>query len=52
MARLLGRLQLGNILPPQQTTFLLDLMARSKTGPRRLKALLPPDAIVAHKTGD
>jgi hypothetical protein len=26
-------------------------MARSKTGPRRLKALLPHDTIVAHKTG-
>src|SRR5262245_23826480 len=51
MARLLGRLQLGNLLPPQYTTLLLDLMARSKTGPRRLKALLPPDTIVAHKTG-
>jgi beta-lactamase class A len=51
MARLLGRLQLGNILPPQHTALLLDLMARSKTGPRRLKALLPPDTIVAHKTG-
>jgi beta-lactamase class A len=51
MARLLGRLQLGNILPPQYTTLLLDLMARSKTGTRRLKALLPPDTIVAHKTG-
>jgi len=51
MARLLGRLQLGNILPPRQTTLLLDLMARAKTGPRRLKALLPPDTSVAHKTG-
>jgi beta-lactamase class A len=51
MARLLGRLQLGNILPPQYTTLLLDLMARSKIGPRRLKALLPHDTIVAHKTG-
>ena len=51
MSRLLGRLQLGNLMPPQPTTLLLDLMARSKTGPRRLKALLPPDTIVAHKTG-
>jgi beta-lactamase class A len=51
MARLLGRLQLGNLLPPQYTTLLLDLMARAKTGPRRLKALLPPNTIVAHKTG-
>src|SRR5262249_23295879 len=45
------RLQLGNLLPPPYTTLLLDLMARSKTGPRRLKALLPSDTIVAHKTG-
>jgi beta-lactamase class A len=51
MARLLGRLQLGNLLPPPHTALLLDLMARSKTGPRRLKALLPPNTIVAHKTG-
>jgi beta-lactamase class A len=51
MSRLLGRLQLGNLMPPQPTALLLDLMARSKTGPRRLKALLPPDTIVAHKTG-
>jgi beta-lactamase class A len=51
MARLLGRLQLGNLLPPQYTTLLLDLMARAKTGPGRLKALLPPDTSVAHKTG-
>jgi beta-lactamase class A len=51
MARLLGRLQLGNLLPPPYTTLLLDLMARATTGPRRLKALLPHDTIVAHKTG-
>ena len=51
MARLLGRLQLGNLLPPAYTQWLLDLMARSKTGPQRLKALLPRDTVVAHKTG-
>jgi len=51
MARLLGRLQLGNLLPPRQTTLLLDLLARSKTGHGRLRALLPPDTVVAHKTG-
>ena len=51
MARLLGRLQLGNLLPREQTNLLLDLMARAKTGPQRLKALLPRDTIVAHKTG-
>ena len=34
----------------RDTTLLLDLMARSKTGPGRLKAQAP-DTIVAHKTG-
>jgi len=51
MARFLGRLQLGNLLPPTYTTLLLDLMARTKTGPQRLKARLPPETVVAHKTG-
>jgi beta-lactamase class A len=51
MARFLARLQLGNLLPQRYTDLLLDLMARAQTGLRRLKALLPPDTIVAHKTG-
>ena len=51
MARLLGRLQLGDLLPPAQTQLLLDLMLQTKTGSRRLKGRLPLDAIVAHKTG-
>ena len=51
MARFLARLQLGNLLPRPATDLLLDLMARAKTGPKRLKALLPPDTPVAHKTG-
>jgi beta-lactamase class A len=51
MARFLGRLQLHDLLPRASTDRLLDLMARAKTGPRRLKALLPPDTTVAHKTG-
>ena len=51
MARLLAQLQIGTLLPPAGTRWLLDLMARAKTSPHRLKALLPPDTIVAHKTG-
>ena len=51
MARSLARLQLGNLLPRAPTDLLLDLMARAKTGPHRIKALLPPDTSVAHKTG-
>src|SRR5204863_9610163 len=33
------------------TALLLDLMTRARTGPARLKGLLPPDTVVAHKTG-
>ncbi|HKY22979.1 MAG TPA: class A beta-lactamase [Vicinamibacterales bacterium] len=51
MALLLGRLQLGNLLPAAQTNALLNLMSRSKTGPRRIKGRLPADTHVAHKTG-
>src|SRR5207249_3911650 len=41
----------NNLLPVPQTRMLLDLMARAKTGPRRLKGRLPEDTVVAHKTG-
>jgi beta-lactamase class A len=51
MAALLVRLQRGSLLPRPFTNLLLDLMARAKTGPQRLKGRLPPDTIVAHKTG-
>ena len=51
MAALLARLQRGSLLPRPFTDLLLDLMARVKTGPQRLKGRLPPDTIVAHKTG-
>jgi len=51
MALFLGRLQLGNLLPEYETTLLLDLMAQSTTGPRRIRGRLPPDIPVAHKTG-
>jgi len=51
MALLLVRLQSGTLLPRPATDLLLDLLTRAKTGPRRLKALLPPGTPVAHKTG-
>jgi beta-lactamase class A len=51
MALFLGRLQLGDLLPAAETDLLLDLMARSKTGPRRIKGRLPAETRVAHKTG-
>jgi beta-lactamase class A len=51
MARFLARLQLGDLLPPRYTDLLIGLMAHAQTGPRRLRALLPADTGVAHKTG-
>ena len=51
MARLLARLQQGELLPKAGTDWLLKLMTRAKTGTHRLKGLLPPETIVAHKTG-
>jgi beta-lactamase class A len=51
MAAFLARLERGDLLPRPMTALLLDLMAQVKTGPHRLKYLLPPDTIVAHKTG-
>jgi beta-lactamase class A len=51
MAAFLLKLQRGELLPRPYTDLLLDLLTRVKTGPRRLKARLPSDTIVAHKTG-
>ena len=48
---LLNRLLFGNLLPERQTEFLLNLMMATRTGPRRIKDQLPPDVVVAHKTG-
>jgi beta-lactamase class A len=39
------------ILSQQSTDFLRQIMVKTSTGPRRIKGLLPADAIVAHKTG-
>jgi beta-lactamase class A len=51
LADLLVRLQRGELLSPESTRFLLDVMARTATGPRRIRAGLPPGTPVAHKTG-
>jgi beta-lactamase class A len=50
-ATLLGRLQLGDLLPPAETNLLLTHLLQSTTGSRRLKGRLPPETVVAHKTG-
>ena len=49
--RMLAALSDGTALPPAQTVYLLDLMARVQTGRRRLRAGLPPGTRFEHKTG-
>lgn len=51
MAAFLLKLQRGELLPAPYSRLLLDLLARVTTGPHRLKYRLPPDTVVAHKTG-
>ncbi|MDX1393569.1 MAG: class A beta-lactamase [Gemmatimonadota bacterium] len=51
MADLLVRVHRGAGLEPSTHGRLLDVMTGTRTGPRRLKGLLPRDTEVAHKTG-
>ena len=51
MAALLVRLQRGDLLPWPYGEQLIERMSHTKTGPKRLKARLPADTTVAHKTG-
>ena len=47
----LARLKKGELLSPLSTQRLLGIMAETETGPNRLKAGLPSDWTLAHKTG-
>jgi beta-lactamase class A len=51
LARLLVRLQKGEVLAPAQLSVLLDMMQRATTGARRLRGDLPAGTTVADKTG-
>lgn len=51
MARMLSGLYQGRWLSANSRAFLISTMERSQTGKRRLRALLPSDARIAHKTG-
>lgn len=51
LVALLRAVQQGRGLSPTSRTLLLRLMTETPTGLRRLKALLPPGTLVAHKTG-
>ena len=50
-AGLLARLHQGELVSPDSTALLLDIMERCLTGVNRLKGLLPAGTVVAHKTG-
>lgn len=47
----LAALKRGELLSKDSTQVILDIMAKCKTGPRRLKGGLPADWTIAHKTG-
>ena len=51
MVELLRRIDKGELLRPSSRAYLLDMMARCKTGKNRMRALLPASARVQHKTG-
>jgi beta-lactamase class A len=51
MVQLLSGLYQGQWLSPASRAVLLDAMHRCVTGKRRIPALLPGEARVAHKTG-
>jgi beta-lactamase class A len=50
MVQLLRKLYKAELIRPDSRNYLLDVMARCKTGRNRMKALLP-SGIVEHKTG-
>jgi beta-lactamase class A len=51
MARLLQLFSDGQILSDESRGFLWKVMVGTRTGPKRIKGLLPAATVVAHKTG-
>jgi beta-lactamase class A len=51
MVRLLDIFYQGKALSKTSNDFLMKIMTDTSTGPKRIKGLLPADAVVAHKTG-
>jgi beta-lactamase class A len=48
---LLARLFRGELLSAASTARIIEILKSTTTGPARLKGLLPPGTVVAHKTG-
>jgi beta-lactamase class A len=51
IARALARLARGELLSPESTRIMLDIMSHSRSGPMRLKGGVPHSWSVYHKTG-
>lgn len=51
MAELLRQIWVGEALDEEHTRMLLDVLRRVETGSGRIKGLVPPGTVVAHKTG-
>ena len=51
MAKLLQAVWQGKALSKANTDLLIDIMRRCITGDARIKGMLPPNTVVAHKTG-
>ena len=51
MAALLVRIQRKDLLKPESAELLLDGILRNQDGDTRLKGMLPPGTVVAHKMG-
>jgi len=51
MTALLERIYRKDLLKPESSELLLDMMRRCRTGEARLKGMLPLGTVVAHKTG-
>jgi beta-lactamase class A len=51
MAVLLEQIWRGQAVSATSTELLLDIMRRCITGAERIKGMLPPETVVAHKTG-
>ncbi len=49
---LLRNLNGHKLLKPSSDELLLDMMRRCRTGPTSIKGLLPPETVVAHKSGN
>jgi len=51
MGVLLERIYREGLLKPESRALLIDILERCQTGEARLKGILPPQTVVAHKTG-